>query len=153
MITVILLNEIDFPRAPTCEQFQLWIAEIIKMIPEKIPTQCHEVCISIVDKNTSAELNENYRGKNGPTNVLSFTYDPMPGVPQESLGDLAICAEIVEEEASAQHKTVESHWAHLTIHGVLHLLGYDHIVDDEATVMEALEINLLHKLGFENPYL
>lgn len=152
MIEVVLLNEINDPSTPALEKFQRWIDAVIKKIPEKIPAQCHEVCISIIDKTSSATLNETYRQKKGPTNVLSFNYDPMPGVPQESLGDLAICASLVEEEARAQDKTTEAHFAHLTVHGALHLLGYDHINDEDAVIMETLEIELLNALGFENPY-
>lgn len=152
MITVILLDDIEFPRTPTVEKFQAWVDAVEAMIPEKFPDHCDEICISIVDQATIAELNKAYRDKEGPTNVLSFTYEPMPGITQTSLGDCVICPEIIEAEAVSQHKTVESHWAHLTIHSVLHLLGYDHIKEDEATTMETLEIQLLNKLGFNNPY-
>lgn len=152
MIKVILLNEIDFKSAPTREKFQHWIDAVINKMPDKIPTHCSEMCISIIDKKSSAELNELYRQKKGPTNVLSFNYDAMPGVPQDSLGDLAICAQLVEEEALAQNKTSESHFAHLTVHGALHLLGYDHINDEDAAIMETLEIEILDTLGIENPY-
>ncbi len=152
MITVILLNEINFTRAPSQTKFQTWVNCVVKTIPEKIPNNCDEICISIVDKKTSAELNEAYRSKKGPTNILSFTYKPLPGTIQESLGDCAICADIVEEEALQQNKILESHWAHLTIHGMLHLLGYDHIIDNDAEIMEALEIKILTQLGIENPY-
>lgn len=152
MIKVILLNEINFARGPSAKKFQSWVDAIIKTIPEKIPEDYEEICISMIDVDTSAKLNEMYRGKKGPTNVLSFHYDPMPGVPQESLGDLAICADIVESEATVQNKNIESHWAHLTIHGALHLLGYDHEIDPDASIMEALEIKLLNNLNIENPY-
>jgi probable rRNA maturation factor len=152
MITIILLNEIEFPRTPAIEKFQSWVDVIEATIPEKIPENYDEICISIVDQATIAELNKGYRGKDGPTNVLSFTYEPMPGITQTSLGDCVICPEIVEAEAASQNKTIESHWAHLTIHSVLHLLGYDHIEEDEANIMETLEIQLLSKLGFNNPY-
>ena len=152
MITVILLNDSDFKSIPTLEEFQTWVDCVVKTIPEKIPENCSEICISMIDKESSAELNETYREKKGATNVLSFNYDAMPGVPQNSLGDLAICAEVVREEALAQHKTLESHFAHLTLHGVLHLLGYDHIFDNDAAIMETLETELLKKLHFDNPY-
>jgi len=152
MINVILLNEINFARTPSLVKFQTWVNTVTKNMPEKIPANCGEIGISIIDTETSADLNNTYRGKKGPTNVLSFHYDAIPGVPQESLGDLAICAEVVENEANAQHKNTESHWAHLTIHGVLHLLGYDHENDQDAELMEALEIKLLHHLNIENPY-
>lgn len=152
MIKVILLNEHNIKKLPSQKKFQQWIDQVNKTIPEKISKNYHEVCISIIDKKTSAELNETYRHKKGPTNVLSFPYDPIPGIISKTLGDLAICAELVITEAQAQDKKPESHWAHLTIHGVLHLLGYDHIIDADADIMEALEVKILGELGFNNPY-
>ena len=150
MISLILQNDIAFDRTPAAEKFQLWVDQTIQAIPEKIPDTCFEICISIIDKETSAHLNETYRQKKGSTNVLSFNYEPIPGETQESLGDLAICAEIVENEAPLN---TEAHWAHLTIHGILHLCGYDHIIDSDAEIMEALEITILKQLGFKDPYL
>lgn len=152
MITVELINDIDYTKAPTLADFQRWVDTTIAYIPNKIPETAHEICISIVDTETSASLNETYRHKNGPTNVLSFPYEPMPGIAMESIGDLAICAEVMEAESKEQQKSPESHWAHLTVHGVLHLLGYDHIIDSDATIMESLEIKILKQLGFEDPY-
>lgn len=115
-----------------------------------------EVTIRIVDENESRELNHQYRGKNKPTNVLSF---PME-LPEELagkmgdglLGDLVICAPVVAREAAEQNKPLPHHWAHMVIHGMLHLQGYDHIEEDEAGEMESLEIKLLQQLGIENPY-
>lgn len=114
------------------------------------------VVIRIVAEAESQNLNSTYRGKDYPTNVLSFPYDPPP-IPLEEdetdyLGDLVICLPVVEREASEQGKTLEQHWAHLLIHGVLHLQGYDHISDDEAVEMETLETAILGKLGFPDPY-
>ncbi len=152
MITVVLIDDVQDENTPALKQFQRWVDETLTTVSEKVPGSCVDVCITIVDTETSAQLNQTYRHKSGPTNVLSFTYDPIPGIPAESLGDLAICAEIVESEALAQHKKSSAHWAHLTVHGVLHLLGYDHIAEDEAVAMESLEIQILQKLGFENPY-
>ena len=152
MINIILLNEMQLKNIPSQKKFQLWITTTIENIFAKIPEQFSEVCISIIDKETSAELNASYRKKSGTTNVLSFTYDSMPGIEETSLGDLAICAEIVETEAKIQNKKLESHWAHLTVHGFLHLLGYDHIIENDAAMMESLEIEILKKLGIENPY-
>lgn len=151
-IDAILLNEIAYPRVPSEAMMQEWVNAVLEAVPEKVSPDCTEVCISIVDKSESAELNQTYRHKTGPTNILSFHYDPMPDMAQESLGDLVICAELVEEEALIQSKTTEAHWAHLTVHGTLHLLGYDHVVDSEAEIMESLEITILNALGFENPY-
>lgn len=152
MIKIILLNDLNLKNIPEQKKFELWISTAVDHIPEKIPVNFTEMCISIVDKNTSAELNAGYRRKVGPTNVLSFSYDAIPGMDETSLGDLAICSEIVENEAKIQNKKLESHWAHLTIHGFLHLLGYDHVIEIDAKKMEALEIEILKKLGIENPY-
>jgi probable rRNA maturation factor len=111
-----------------------------------------QVSIRIVDEDESRSLNRIYRGKDSPTNVLSF---PM-NIPEEfnvpMLGDLVICAPVVEREAHEQHKSSSEHWAHMVIHGMLHLLGYDHVSDQQADEMEGLEIELLHQLGFANPY-
>lgn len=114
------------------------------------------VVLRVVDNEESQTLNRQYRAKDYPTNVLSFPYDPPP-VPLEAdevdyLGDLIMCAPVVLREAQEQGKTLSQHWAHLLIHGLLHLQGYDHITDTEAEEMEGLEIQLLAKLGFPNPY-
>ncbi len=152
MVQVILLNDTNFKHVPTLENFQCWVDKTFEMLPKKISKNFCEICITIVDKETSQNLNEIYREKKYPTNVLSFMYDAIPGMPQESIGDLAICADIVEAEAKAGHKKLESHWAHLTVHGVLHLMSYDHIEDEDAMTMEGLESEILSALGFESPY-
>src|SRR3990167_272434 len=143
MIKVILLKKLTLKKPPSQKKFQTWVDQVTKTIPEKIPKNCREIGIAIIDKKTSAALNKTYSHKIGATNVLSFTYQAIPGIDSETLGDLAICAELVERELQ---------WAHLTVHGVLHLLGYDHIEENDANIMEALEITILDKLGFENPY-
>ncbi len=111
-----------------------------------------ELVVRIVDEAEITVLNQRYRGKDGATNVLSFPYEPMPGVESGLLGDVVICAPVVAREAVAQGKTPEAHWAHMVIHGVLHLLGYDHGNDSEAREMEQLEKWQLASLGFLNPY-
>ncbi|OZG72390.1 rRNA maturation RNase YbeY [Hahella sp. CCB-MM4] len=111
-----------------------------------------EVTVRIVDEEESQQLNHQYRGKDRPTNVLSFPFESPPGIILPLLGDLVICAPVVEKEAIEQHKTLEAHWAHMVIHGMLHLQGYDHILDQDAEVMENLEKGLMQKLGFDNPY-
>jgi probable rRNA maturation factor len=111
-----------------------------------------EVAVRIVDEAEITALNRRYRGKDGATNVLSFPFDAMPGVETEQLGDIVICAPVVASEAVSQGKSLEAHWAHIVIHGVLHLLGYDHHHDDEAQEMEAQEIRLLASLGLPDPY-
>ncbi|RVU31366.1 rRNA maturation RNase YbeY [Neptunomonas marina] len=111
-----------------------------------------EVCICIVSPEESQQLNNDYRGKDKPTNVLSFPFDAPPEVPVSLLGDLAICADVVASEAQEQGKPLRNHWAHMTIHGVLHLIGYDHIKDADAEAMEALEVEILASLDIPNPY-
>jgi probable rRNA maturation factor len=111
-----------------------------------------ELAVRIVDEAEITALNRRYRGKDGATNVLSFPFDAMPGVETEQLGDIVICAPVVAAEAVTQGKPLEAHWAHIVIHGVLHLLGHDHHRDAEAQEMEALEVRLLASLGFPDPY-
>jgi len=110
--------------------------------------------LRILDEAESAALNLRYRGKAGPTNVLSFTFEPPPGLPdpQPFIGDLAICAPVVEREALEQGKPLEAHWAHLVVHGILHLLGHDHRDEAEAQEMEALETRIMEELSFPAPY-
>lgn len=122
--------------------FQDWVLTALK-------GQCGEaeITLRIVDPIEMTQLNFRYRGQNKPTNVLSFPLEEVPLV-----GDIVICASVVAAEAQAQKKEIKAHWAHLTIHGVLHLLGYDHIEPAEAEYMEALEIRMLKDLGFSNPY-
>lgn len=112
-----------------------------------------ELAIRVVDEAESAELNSRYRGKVGPTNVLSFVAELPTGVPLSVLGDLVICAPVVAREAREQGKTAEAHWAHLVVHGCLHLLGFDHEAETEAKAMESLERRILAGLGFPDPYL
>jgi probable rRNA maturation factor len=110
-----------------------------------------ELTIRIVDETESANLNGRFRHKPKPTNVLSFPYEAEP-LDEPILGDLVICASVVAREASEQGKTVDSHWAHMIVHGVLHLLGYDHENDADAEKMEAREREILARLGFPDPY-
>ena len=111
-----------------------------------------EMAIRVVDLKESADLNERFRKKPGPTNVLSFVCEPIDGIPINLLGDLVICAPVVEREADEQSKSTEAHWAHMVVHGVLHLLGYDHADAVQAIEMEAEEKKLLDLFGFANPY-
>jgi probable rRNA maturation factor len=108
--------------------------------------------VRITDRNESAELNQRYRNKAGPTNVLSFPFEDPPGVATDILGDLVICAPVVAQEAIEQKKTTDAHWAHMLVHGVLHLCGYDHISPQQADEMETLETKIITGLGFPPPY-
>jgi len=111
-----------------------------------------ELNLRIVDEQESADFNQQYRGKTGATNVLSFPFDAVAPEPLPILGDLVVCAPVVNREANEQQKTSEAHWAHIIVHGVLHLLGYDHIDDSDAAQMEALETSILLELNFPAPY-
>lgn len=111
-----------------------------------------EVSVRLVDTAEMATLNETYRGKAGPTNVLSFPAELPAELDLPLLGDIVICAPVVIREAAEQGKTLPAHWAHMTVHGALHLLGYDHIEDQNAAVMEALESAILQGLGYPCPY-
>lgn len=110
-----------------------------------------EVTVRLVDEAESAVLNRRYRGKRGATNVLSFSYD-QPRAAAGLAGDLVICAPVVARESVEQGKPVRAHWAHMVVHGIMHLRGYDHVHETDAQVMEALEIRVLKRLGIPNPY-
>ncbi|RQM63791.1 rRNA maturation RNase YbeY [Aeromonas hydrophila] len=133
---------------PSEAQLQGWLDGTILGFQQEA-----EVTVRIVDEAESNELNLTYRGKNKPTNVLSFPFEAPPGLELPLLGDLVICRQVVEREAAEQGKPLMAHWAHMVVHGSLHLLGYDHIEDDEAEEMEALERDIMQELGFADPYL
>jgi len=133
---------------PTPADFRRWAQSILQERRDSL-----ELTIRVVDEAESTALNAQYRGKQGPTNVLSFGFDAPPGVDVPLLGDLVICAPVVVREALEQGKPSQAHWAHMTIHGVLHLLGYDHQTPEQAQIMEALEIAALADLGYADPYL
>ncbi len=111
-----------------------------------------ELTVRIVEPEEIRTLNATYRHKDKPTNVLSFPFEAPSGVELPLLGDIIVCAQVVADEAKEQGKPLEAHWAHMVVHGTLHLLGYDHIDDTEADEMEALEIAILERLGYPNPY-
>lgn len=133
---------------PSTVALETWIGAALK----SQELEEAEVSLYIVDEAESQELNAQYRGKDKPTNVLSFPADIHEDVGIPLLGDLVVCAPVVEREAQEQGKTLEAHWAHMLVHGSLHLLGFDHIEDDEAETMEALETEIITGLGFPAPY-
>ena len=133
---------------PTAEQIEQWATAAVQPQSDEM-----EMTVRIVDEAESHALNLNYRGKDRPTNVLSFPFECPDEVELPLLGDLVICRQVVEREAQEQDKPVMAHWAHMVVHGSLHLLGYDHIEDDEAEKMESLETQIMTGLGFADPYL
>jgi probable rRNA maturation factor len=126
---------------PTKAQFKSWAKAALRVDTE--------VTIRIVDADEGRMLNSTYRGKDYATNVLTFPLTEVPHL----MGDIIICAPVVETEAQSQNKPLEAHYAHLTIHGVLHLHGYDHETEEQAALMESIEVTTLQKLGYANPYL
>jgi len=138
---------------PTLEQFTHWVETALAFEAQTGDFPETEMTIRIVDEEESQTLNREYRGKDYPTNVLSFPFEVPEGIELPLLGDLVICRQVMEREAKEQQISLSSHWAHLAVHGTLHLLGYDHIEEAEAEEMEGLETQIMQKLGFEDPYL
>lgn len=148
-ITLDLQLASEAQNLPTEAQFQQWLEAAILQFQE-----IAEVTVRIVDEEESQQLNFDYREKDKPTNVLSFPFELPPGVEElPLLGDLVICAQVVAAEAEEQGKELDHHWAHMVVHGCLHLLGFDHINDADAEEMEAEEILILQQLGIKNPYI
>lgn len=138
----------DHTSLPAEAQFQHWLDAVIPQFQAE-----SEVTIRLVDEAESHSLNLTYRAMDKPTNVLSFPFEAPPGVELPLLGDLVICRQVVEREAREQEKPLDAHWAHMVVHGSLHLLGYDHIEDEEAEEMESLETEIMLALGFADPYI
>lgn len=132
---------------PTEAEFSTWVTCALKPYNKSF-----ELTIRIVEIEESQQLNLQYRQKDKPTNVLSFPFEVPEGIELDLLGDLVICADIVAQEALEQNKAIKDHWAHLVIHGCLHLLGFDHIEDSDAEEMESLEVSLLSQLNINDPY-
>ncbi len=130
-------NSKEVPARP---QFRRWVKAALM--------QEAEIVLRIVDEAEGCELNHQFRNKEYATNVLTFVYDDM----QPLTGDIVLCAPVVSKEAQQQHKNLIAHYAHLTVHGVLHLQGYDHIEEAEAVVMEQMETQILARLGYDDPY-
>jgi probable rRNA maturation factor len=145
-IEVAVQFAVDDDGLPTAADFQRWVAAALGDRSDA------ELAVRVVGRAESRRLNATYRGKDTPTNVLSFPAELPPGVDLPLLGDIVICAPLAVEEARSQHKALADHWAHLTVHGVLHLLGHDHQDDEEAAEMEALETRILTSLGLADPW-
>lgn len=145
--TICIQNVSSSNSVPDEALLQEWAALPLQKFDKPV-----EVTVRIVDEQEGRELNKTWRNKDYATNVLSFPIGETPADTTQLLGDIVICAPVVEQEVSLQNKELTSHWAHLVIHGVLHLQGYDHIKDDEAAIMEKMEITFLEKLGYPNPY-
>lgn len=143
-----LQNACDAQNLPPIALFQQWVDITLT----EVTKQEFELTIRLVNLDESQQLNKQYRQKDKPTNVLSFPFEVPTGIELNLLGDLVICSQVVEQEAKAQNKILFDHWAHMVTHGCLHLLGYDHINDDDANEMEALEVKILAKLSISNPY-
>ena len=141
---------VDTTATPSKKDIQQWA----KTVLEDRQIEKAELSISIVSSDEIQQLNNDYRKKDKPTNVLSFPSDIPDFIPQDipELGDIFLCHDVIAKEASEQNKPLIAHYTHLVIHGVLHLLGYDHVEDAEADAMEAIEIKIMHNLGYPNPY-
>ena len=138
----------DWPDLPDKNNIRQWAETALKDLNENA-----ELTIRIVGEEEGAQLNEQWRKSKGPTNVLSFTHDGAKEIAPDFLGDIVICAPVVDREAIEQNKNNHAHWAHMVVHGVLHLNGFDHINPEDADHMENLEIKILEKLNVKNPYL
>jgi probable rRNA maturation factor len=148
-VVVTVQNASSSAGVPARKELERWARRALA------PDVRGEVTLRIVDESESAELNSRYRGKTGPTNVLSFAAEAAPAPAGSELltfGDLVICAKVVEREAREQGKALAAHWAHMVVHGALHLQGYDHENVHDAGIMEARETALLAELGFPDPY-
>ncbi len=147
MVTLELQNAALDYEVPDAAEFQTWGEAI------HTPQNKHQLAaVRIVDEKEMTSLNGRYRHKQGATNVLSFPAELHEDVNIPFIGEVVICAPVVINEAIQQGKIAQSHWAHMTVHGILHLQGYDHLNEADATQMESLEIQVMNTLGFNNPY-
>ena len=135
-------------KTPDVQQIRSWVSAVFTAL-ERSPLA---LTIRVVGEEEMAELNRRYRGRNQPTNVLSFPIEPLPDMCTDLLGDIVVCGPVVDREATIQHKPLIGHWAHMVVHGLLHLFGYDHENDQKATAMETLEKSVLERLGYSDPY-
>lgn len=145
-VMIELQNDDGISGLPAADRFQVWVEAALQKAYDRL-----EQTIRIVDRDECRTLNRRYRGKDEPTNVLAFAYDDAE-LGYDCLGDLVLCAPVVVNEAALQGKPLDAHWAHLVVHGMLHLQGFDHQRDAEREAMERLEIKILATLGYTNPY-
>ncbi|WP_299236136.1 rRNA maturation RNase YbeY [uncultured Halomonas sp.] len=134
---------------PSQAELEAWVGAVLS---RHVVEDESELSVRLVDTAESQTLNRDYRGRDKPTNVLSFPFENPPVVTLPLLGDLVVCHPVVVAEAAEQDKALGDHYAHMVVHGTLHLLGYDHLEDDEAEAMEALEREILAELGITDPY-
>ncbi len=147
LIKIDLQNDDKIPNIPSIELLEKWVSRSLQSNFAQL-----EQTIRVVEEAESRSLNKTWRGNDKPTNVLSFPAEDSEYLDYDHLGDLVICASVVEAEAAQQNKSPVSHWAHMVVHGMLHLQGFDHISNAEAEQMEAMEIEILTTLGHTNPY-
>jgi probable rRNA maturation factor len=136
------------PGVPASALIEIWAATAYSKVAEEKA----ELTVRIVDEDDGRQLNEQYRKQETATNVLSFQFEDPPNVKTDILGDIVACAPVISREAQEQGKTLHAHWAHLIVHGVLHLCGYNHEVNEDAQIMQRLETEIVENLGFSNPY-
>jgi probable rRNA maturation factor len=141
-------NQVGRAGVPTRRSFSVWVEAALAVKKSRRD----EVSIVLVDRRRARAINAEFRGKDYATNVLSFPFEPMPGRPSRTLGDVIICPAVVTQEAREQNKPVRVHFAHLAVHGVLHLLGFDHADNASAARMEAIERRVLADFGIADPY-
>ena len=149
-MSVTLDVQYEVEAGPDEDDIRHWVEAVLKAEQNAAEV---ELTVRIVGVDEMPALPARYRHKTGPTNILSFPFEAPPGVELNLLGDLVIAAPVVVIEAREQHKTESAHWAHMVVHGTLHLLGYDHQAQTEAEDMEAREISIFQSLGYSNPYL
>ena len=141
------LSSAERVSLPNVQEITAWVEATLAGLRNEA-----QLTVRIVSNAEGAMLNQTYRHKQAPTNVLSFSIEDADELPVRLLGDIAVCAPVVEREAREQGKAATAHWAHMVVHGTLHLLGYDHLNDAQAQEMESLETRILAGLGFPNPY-
>jgi probable rRNA maturation factor len=149
------IDETSSISVPENKEIQTWANAAIEASGQD---KYHDasMTVRVVEETEISQLNENFRHKSGATNVLSFPFVPPPGIPVDeimnSLGDMVVCATVIDKEAKEQHKKSTAHWAHMIIHGTLHLMGFDHQSKEEASIMESLETKIMLEIGFPDPY-